>query len=107
KAAVPIDLVGAANGVKAGREIPAGATVFLPSALGRSIGTPPPAPLLPGADANDEAAATVVVKSGDSLWTLSRRHGVGVAELKRLNGLSDKATLKPGQKLKLRAAGVQ
>lgn len=104
-ASVPIDLVGAANGVDADREFSAGATVFLPSSLGRSVGTPPPAPIMPGVvDKNADAnAATVTVKSGDSLWTLSRRHSVSIAELKRLNGLGDKSALKPGQRLKLRS----
>lgn len=108
-AAVPIDLVGAANGVANDREFSAGATVFLPSALGRSIGTPPPVPIMPGAvdKTSDAAATTITVKSGDSLWTLSRRHSVSVAELKRLNGLTDKSPLKPGQRLKLRSTGVQ
>ena len=108
QAAVPIDLVGAANGVDAHREFSAGATVFLPSALGRTIGTPPPAPIMPGAvdKTADATATTVTVKSGDSLWTLSKRHSVSIADLKRLNGLTDKSSLKPGQRLKLRSSGA-
>ena len=108
KAAVPIDLVGAANGVDADREFSAGATVFLPSALGRSIGTLPPAPIMPGAVdlAADKNIVTITVKNGDSLWTLSRRHSVSVADLQRLNGLNAKSSIKPGQRLKLRSAAA-
>ncbi|HPQ69409.1 MAG TPA: penicillin-insensitive murein endopeptidase [bacterium] len=40
------------------------------------------------------------VKSGDNLWSIARRHGVHVKDIKRWNGLkSDR--LKPGQRLTL------
>lgn len=101
-AAVPIDLVGAANGVDPARQFAAGATVFLPSTLGKEVGTPPPAvPLSPEAQLRN--AATVTVKSGDNLWTLAKTHGVSVTNLRRWNGLGEKAQLKPGQKLLIRA----
>ena len=38
------------------------------------------------------------VKAGDSLWSIARRHGTTVAELKRANRLTN-ATIKPGQSL--------
>ena len=38
------------------------------------------------------------VKSGDSLWSIARKHGLTVAELKRANGLKS-AIIKPGQTL--------
>lgn len=39
------------------------------------------------------------VKSGDTLWSLAHHYGVSVAELARWNGISARATLKPGEKL--------
>jgi len=39
------------------------------------------------------------VRSGESLWSISRRHGMSVGELARMNGISTKATLHPGQRL--------
>lgn len=39
------------------------------------------------------------VKSGDSLWSIARRHGMSVAKLAALNGISQKATLHPGQRM--------
>ena len=39
------------------------------------------------------------VRSGDSLWSISRRHGMTVAQLARLNGISTSAVLQPGQRL--------
>jgi membrane-bound lytic murein transglycosylase D len=102
-ASVPIDLVGAANGVDPARQFAAGTTVFLPSALGKNVGTamPPPVPLSP--EAQQRNAATIIVKSGDNLWTLAKAHKVTVSNLRRWNKLGDKAQLKPGQKLFIQA----
>lgn len=51
----------------------------------------------------------IVVSQGDTLYGLSRRHGVGVSELMAVNGLTGPA-IKPGQRLHLpsgtRAAGA-
>lgn len=45
-------------------------------------------------------SATYIVKSGDSLYKISRAHHVSVSELKALNGLSG-TTIYPGQTLNL------
>ena len=42
------------------------------------------------------------VESGDNLWDISRRYGVTVEQIRSLNGLSSKAVLKVGQKLKIK-----
>lgn len=39
------------------------------------------------------------VRSGDSLWKIARQHNTSVANLTRLNNLSARSSLKPGQKL--------
>lgn len=39
------------------------------------------------------------VKSGDSFWTIAKKHGTSVKNLLKWNELSTNATLKPGQKL--------
>lgn len=57
---------------------------------------------LPGGIVNEPPGTLVLhyeVKKGDSLWTISRRFKVTVAELKQWNGLSGKRYLKPGQRL--------
>ncbi|MFZ2507986.1 MAG: LysM peptidoglycan-binding domain-containing protein, partial [Steroidobacteraceae bacterium] len=41
------------------------------------------------------------VRPGDSLWTISRRNGMSVASLARLNGISTSAVLQPGQRLQV------
>lgn len=40
------------------------------------------------------------VRSGDSLWKISRRYGVSVAKLCRINGISRKKTLRIGQRIR-------
>ena len=44
---------------------------------------------------------THVVRSGDNLWSLARRHGVTVADLTRWNNLRSDSILRPGQRLVL------
>lgn len=44
------------------------------------------------------------VKSGDSFWSIAKKHGVSVKNLLKWNDLSDKARLKPGQKLVVASA---
>jgi membrane-bound lytic murein transglycosylase D len=39
------------------------------------------------------------VGSGESLWTIARRHGVGVRELAAWNGMAPRDTLAVGRKL--------
>ena len=45
------------------------------------------------------------VRTGDSLWAISRRFGVSVATLLQWNGISEKELLQPGQKLKVNDSG--
>lgn len=57
---------------------------------------------LPGGIVNEPPGTLILhyeTKKGDSLWTISRRFKVTVAELKQWNGLSGKRYLKPGQRL--------
>ncbi len=44
---------------------------------------------------------THIVKSGDNLWDLSKKYGVSVEQIRKLNGLNSKSVLKIGQKLKI------
>lgn len=47
-------------------------------------------------------SATYRVKKGDTLSKIASRNGVSVRQLCRLNGISTRSTLRPGQRLKLR-----
>jgi membrane-bound lytic murein transglycosylase D len=46
-----------------------------------------------------QSRATYTVRRGDSLWLISRRFRVSVAELQDWNGLRNGSILKPGQTL--------
>ncbi len=46
-----------------------------------------------------DAGGAYVVRRGDSLWKIARRHGVTVRQLQRANGLMRRSLIKPGQKL--------
>ena len=45
------------------------------------------------------------VKSGESLWSISRRYGMTVTQLARMNHISTKALLQPGQRLQVAGSG--
>lgn len=48
------------------------------------------------------ASVTHIVKSGDNLWDLSKKYGVTVEQIRKLNGLNSKSVLKVGQKLNIK-----
>ena len=56
---------------------------------------------------NAEPRVQHTVRRGDSLWEISRRYGVSVSALRTLNGLAPDATLRPGQRLTVRAPARQ
>lgn len=84
---------------------------------------PTPAPPSParvearGGDGGDRGVAPPVgsvvepaeivhrVGSGESLWSISRRYGVGVEDLRGWNGLGTRAVLQIGQRLTVRTGG--
>jgi membrane-bound lytic murein transglycosylase D len=45
------------------------------------------------------------VRSGESLWSISRRYGMSVSQLARMNHISTKALLQPGQRLQVAGSG--
>ena len=93
-----------ANGLASDRII-AGNLLVIPAALGRHD-----APRAGSTTTRAGADRTVawgssspktvhLVRSGDSLWRIARRHGVDVRQLAAWNGLTTKAVLHPGQRL--------
>ena len=66
--------------------------------IGQKLKVYPPAKT----SGSDKGSITHTVKSGDNLWDISKKYGVSVEQIKKLNGLTDKSVLKIGQKLKIR-----
>jgi membrane-bound lytic murein transglycosylase D len=59
-------------------------------------------------DGSDRAARrphVQIVRRGDSLWAIARRHGMNVNTLARMNGLRPGDTLRAGQHIRLAAGG--
>lgn len=51
---------------------------------------------------NKGAQTYHIVRSGDSIWTISQKYGVKMKKIMKYNNLSKNAQLKPGQKIYLR-----
>ena len=91
-----------------GNIIRPGQTLRLPSSGARVAGLETRSPSrtenLPVTRAPIGSGRFVTVASGDSLYAISRRTGVSVSELKRINGIEDVRRLQPGMRLALSPA---
>ena len=67
--------------------------------IGQKLKVYPPAE---GSSSPSGAKVIHTVKAGDNLWDISRKYGVSVEQIRKLNGLSSNAVLKIGQKLTIR-----
>ncbi|MHA7000900.1 LysM peptidoglycan-binding domain-containing protein [Aeromonas schubertii] len=79
-----------------GNSLRAGQTLHLPAGAvdsGRTLASREPV------SKPASAVTRYTVKAGDTLWEISRKHGVPQKSLMQWNGLSARATLKPGAKL--------
>jgi len=68
-----------------------------------SVAAPPAAPARVEAPPAADAAGTYTLKPGDSLYTVAKSQKVSLAELQRINNISDPSKLRVGTVLKLRA----
>jgi membrane-bound lytic murein transglycosylase D len=82
----------AMNGLRASDRLRAGTALYLP-VRARELGT-----LLAHSSNSDYFYA---VRKGDTLYSIAKKNGLSVAELRELNDLSKQAKLKPGQKLRI------
>ncbi len=83
-----------------------------PGATTPVAAAPAPAAVVPSPVAAVSAPAAVAgwngsytMKAGDSLYGVARQHNVKVAELQRMNGITDPTKLRPGVALKVPGAG--
>lgn len=98
-----------ANVIREMNELPQG-----PLTVGEDVRVPsavtdlPPKVLLAAAQADGHGRTTrrahvQVVRRGDSLWTIARRHGMSVNTLAMMNGMHPNDELRAGQRIKLSA----
>ncbi|MGC4028229.1 MAG: LysM peptidoglycan-binding domain-containing protein [Steroidobacteraceae bacterium] len=89
------------NGLNNANALQAGSELRVPS----SVTQLPEKVLQAAARVDRRPAAGVravhVVRKGESMWIIAQRHGLTVNQLARLNHLSQSATLRPGQRLRL------
>ena len=62
-------------------------------------GTPVATTLVAEKVADVTPAATYIIKAGDSLWSIAKKHKLAVADLTAANGVAANANLQPGKKL--------
>ncbi len=94
---VSVSLLRAANGNVSPRRLQIGQRLIIPmSPAGRSRAARGSAPRATPAVSGSRY---YTVRSGDSLWTIARRHGVSVTDLTRWNGLRESDVIRVGQRL--------
>ena len=68
----------------------------------KPLSKPDPQPEAPvGPASGQRKGNSYTVQSGDSLWSIARKHKVKLNDLMRWNGLDQRAVLQPGQSLKI------
>lgn len=81
---------------------PATAAATTP-AVAAAADVPTAAPIPPTPPAEDRGAERYVVRPGDTLYSIARRHGLNHRDLARWNDVADPRRLRVGQELLLRA----
>ena len=93
----PVSVIKAENGVRNRMRLRVGRSIKVPV-----IDTPKASGRVERRAAKPTGGGTrYIVRSGDSLWKLSKRFRTNMKSLRRLNGLSRQARLKVGQRLKI------
>jgi murein DD-endopeptidase MepM/ murein hydrolase activator NlpD len=113
-ALIEINGLGHGSAIKPGQQLvlPAGATASTQPAPEQTAGraplartaTPPPQAAAPVATAGWEGRHTL--KSGESLYSLARQHGVTLAELQRVNGITEPTRVRAGTVLSVPGAAT-
>ncbi len=96
---VSIQAIQRANGLR-GTLLRAGQTLRIPSG-GSQTKPSPQTPTQPPPATTSSARQYHIVRSGESLWTIAQKYNTTVETLRRLNNLSPKQAIHPGQKLLL------
>jgi LysM repeat protein len=101
---VSADALMKANGITDASKLKVGQKLAVPSAkLKASAPSPRPGAAPKAAPAKTASAATHLVKAGETITSIAKKHGVSADALMRANGITDASKLKVGQKLKIPA----
>jgi membrane-bound lytic murein transglycosylase D len=77
------------------------ATTEKPSTAAATTTKPPATTTTTAATTSTDGYKYYTVKKGDSLYLIAKKTGTNLADLKKLNGLTDKSVLHVGQKIKI------
>ena len=69
------------------------------AALEKNQKAAPPKTATPPKSAKKASPKIHVVKAGETLYQISRKYGLSVEQLKKLNGMGNDVTIRPGQEL--------
>ncbi|MBF0219601.1 MAG: LysM peptidoglycan-binding domain-containing protein [Gammaproteobacteria bacterium] len=91
------------NSLKKGQEItiPAASTTVATKPSATTTTTTAKTATAPKPKQSSAATTTHTVRSGESLWSISRQYSVSVDDLKRWNSMKGTPAIKPGQQLRL------
>lgn len=96
------------NKLDASAKIKAGQEVLVPiAATMAKADEDAPASKKSRASEQKKTSAEYVVQKGDTLYSIAKRNGVSVADLREWNGLGAETAIKPGQKLTFKATTAQ
>ncbi|MDY6396346.1 MAG: LysM peptidoglycan-binding domain-containing M23 family metallopeptidase [Treponema sp.] len=102
------------NGIKVGQKIKipdatvsASATASVPAQTSKTVTASSNSPAVSASSSSAAAKAsansdgTYIVQKGETWFGISKKHGISVADLQKLNGVGSDAALKVGQKIKV------
>ncbi|MCC7518192.1 MAG: LysM peptidoglycan-binding domain-containing protein [Verrucomicrobiae bacterium] len=101
KYGIAADALMRANGIVDATKLKVGQKLTVPSAKLKASAPTPRGTVASKAAAKPATRATHVVKSGETLTSIAKQHGVSVDALVKANKITDVSKLKIGQKLKL------
>lgn len=112
---ISVPALSAANGLKEGQALLEGKKLVIPGIASASpppSGSPAPTPmpsagLPPSPSASPKPVGDYLIRSGDTLYSIARAHGMEMDELLDLNKLSKNAVIKVGKKLSVYLPGGQ
>ena len=105
KLGTSLEALAKANGLRSPYRLDVGQVLKNPDAAPTASAKPSSKAGAKGKSSAKTAPETYAVKSGDTLFSISRRFGVSIEALKAENGMGRSSTLARGRKLKIPGAG--